>query len=254
MKGERFETLPCSGCVARSATLCASLADADMHRLFALAAEREFAAGEPIFRQEQPADHVYSLRSGYATLQRLTSDGRRQILSFLYPGDFLGFTSEDSFHYSATAITAVRACRFDRPALEELIREFPGMDRKLRFTLTRAMDASFELLFSLGRKDAVQKVASLLWYASYRQRKRGLPDNPVHLPMRRADIADFMGLTTETVSRAFTLLRKSGVIRLPGVNDVEIVDMARLREVGLVVAEPAPLVHRDPDYYPRKPG
>jgi CRP/FNR family transcriptional regulator len=238
--------------VARGATLCASLADADMHRLFALAAQREFGTGDLIFHQEQSADYVYSLRSGYGAIFRLTADGKRQILSFLFPGDFLGFTSEDRFHYAAVALSPVAACRFERAALENLIREFPGMDRKLRFTLTRAMDASFELLFSLGRKDAIQKVASLIWYVSYRQRKTGQPDNPVHLPMRRADIADFMGLTTETVSRAFTVLRQMGVIRLAGTNDVEIADMTRLRDVGLVVSEPAPLLHRDPDYYPHK--
>jgi CRP/FNR family transcriptional regulator len=252
MTTRTFESLPCRACAARNTTLCASLPDRDMHRLFALASEREYAAGEEIFRQEQAADHVYSLRSGHATIQRLTDDGRRQVLLFLFPGDFIGFTSEDRFHYSASAITPVRACRFERRALEDLIRGFPEMDRKLRFTFTRAADANFELLFSLGRKDAVQKVASLLWYVSYRQRKGGQPGNPVHLPMRRGDIADFMGLTTETVSRVFTQLRQAGVIRLTGANDVEIADMGRLREVALVVTEPAPLVHADPDYYPRK--
>lgn len=247
-----FQALPCSRCVARAATLCASLSDADMHRLYALASDRRFRPGDLMFHQEQPADHVFSLRSGYGTIFRLTADGKRQVLSFLFPGDFLGFTSEDRFHYAAAAISKVEACRFERASLEGLIREFPEMDRKLRFTLTRAMDASFELLFSLGRKDAVQKVASLIWYVGYRQRKSGLRENPVHLPMRRADIADFMGLTTETVSRAFTVLRQMGVIRLPDINDVEIIDMARLRDVGLVVAEPAPLLRRDPDYYPHK--
>lgn len=246
--------LPCGRCIARDATLCASLADRHMHRLYGLATERDLAPGDLLFRQEQPADHVFSLHSGYGTIYRLTTDGRRQVLSFLFPGDFVGFTSEDRFHYAAGAITPMRVCRFERTALEQLIREYPEMDRKLRFTLTRAMDASYELLFSLGRKDAVQKVASFLWYVSYRQRKMRQADSPVHLPMRRGDVADFMGLTTETVSRAFTTLRQLGVIRLPGVNDVEIADMAKLREVGLVVAEPAPLLRADPDYYPRKHG
>jgi len=223
-----------------------------MHRLYALATEREFGAGDLLFHQEQPADYVFSLRAGYGAIYRLTADGKRQVLSFLFPGDFVGFTSEDRFHYAAGAITPVKACRFERASLEGLIREYPEMDRKLRFTLTRAMDATFELLFSLGRKDAVQKVASLLWYVSYRQRKMRLTDNPVRLPMRRADMADFMGLTTETVSRAFTSLKQMGVIRLPGVNDVEIVDMDKLRDVGLVVSEPAPLLRSDPDYYPHK--
>jgi CRP/FNR family transcriptional regulator len=243
---------PCHRCVARTATLCASLADDDMHRLYALATELRFDTGDLLLRQELPADHVFSIRSGHATLFRLASDGKRQILAFLFPGDFVGFTSEDRYHYGVSAISPVEACRFERTALEALISEFPPMDRKLRFTLTRAMDASFELLFSLGRKDAVQKVASFLWYVGYRQRKLGRPDNPVHLPMRRADVADFMGLTTETVSRTLKTLTGMGLIRLQGSYDVAITDMDRLRQVGVVVAEPAPFLHQDPDYYPRK--
>lgn len=244
--------LPCRRCVARSATLCASLADGDMHRLYGLATVQGFATGDLLLRQELPADHVFSIRAGHATVFRLTADGKRQILAFLFPGDFVGFTSEDRYHYGVSAISPVEACRFERAALEALISEFPAMDRKLRFTLTRAMDASYELLFSLGRKDAVQKVASFLWYVGYRQRKLGQPDNPVHLPMRRADVADFMGLTTETVSRTLKTLTGMGVIRLQGAYDVEVTDMPGLRRIGVVVAEPAPFVHQDPDYYPRK--
>lgn len=247
-----YASLPCSRCVARESTLCASLADDDMHRLYGLATGQRFEAGGLLLRQEGPADHVFSLRSGHANVFRLTADGKRQILAFLFPGDFVGFTSEDNYHYGVAAISAVEACRFERTRLELLIEEFPRMDRKLRFTLTRAMDASFELLFTLGRKDALQKVASFLWYISYRQRKLGQPDNPVHLPMRRADIADFMGLTVETVSRALTLLKQMDAIRLNNAYEIGIVDMDRLRSLAVVVAEPAPWLHEDPDYYRHK--
>lgn len=247
-----YAQLPCSRCPARTATLCASLADPQMPELYRLADDRRFAAGDAILVQEQAADWVFSLRSGHAALTRLTSDGRRQILAFLFPGDFFGLTSEDRYHYGVTAIADAGACRFDRAALEDLTRRFPEMDRKLRFTLTRAMDASFELLFSLGRKDALQKVASFIWYVGYRMRKLGESGNPVHLPMRRADIADFLGLSTETVSRTLTSLRESGVIELVGATDIRIADLAALRSIGVVVAEPAPFVHADPDYYPRK--
>jgi CRP/FNR family transcriptional regulator len=252
MTATDYVALPCSRCVARGATLCASLADGDMHRLFSLATDQRVEAGEMLLQQELPASHVFSIRSGHATIFRLTADGRRQILAFLFPGDFVGFTSEDRYHYGVSAISPVEACRFERSALEALIEAFPPMDRKLRFTLTRAMDASFELLFSLGRKDALQKVASFLWYVSYRQRKLGQAENPVHLPMRRADVADFMGLTTETVSRTLKVLKQMGAIRLKGAYEVEIADMTRLRSIGVVVAEPAPFVHQDPDYYPQK--
>jgi len=247
-----YQELPCSRCIARQSTLCASLADADMHRLYALATEQSYANGDFILHEEQSADFVLSIQAGYAAMVRLTADGKRQILAFLFPGDFVGFTSEDRYHYGVTALSQVELCRFDRTELEALIEAFPVMDRKLRFTLTRAMDASFELMFSLGRKDALQKVASFIWYVGYRHKKLQQPDNPIHLPMRRSDIADFMGLTIETVSRAFTMLKEMDAIRLHGAYDVEIVDMKQLRAIGVVVAEPAPFEHNDPDYYPHK--
>lgn len=252
MSAPQFLDLPCSHCVARMGGLCSSLIDDRMHHLYALATEQRVEAGDSLLHQEQPADFVFSISAGYAAVFRLTSEGKRQILAFLFPGDFFGFTSEDHYHYGVGAISATNVCRFDRVALERLIEDFPEMNRKLRFTLTRAMDASYELMFSLGRKDAIQKVASFLWYLSYRQRKLLQPDSPVHLPMRRADIADFLGLTTETVSRTFTLLRQMDAIRLSGSNDIEITDMGRLRSIGVVVAEPAPYLHGDMDYYRNK--
>ncbi len=247
-----YADLPCSTCVARDSTLCASLSDADMHELYAIATEQDYHTGEALLHQEQPADYVFSIQRGYANMFRLTADGKRQILAFLFPGDFVGFTSEDNYHFGVSAIASTRACRFDRRRLESLIVKHPEMDRKLRFTLTRAIDSFFELLFSLGRKDALQKVAAFLWFISYRQRKLHRPDNPIYLPMRRADIADFMGLTIETVSRAFTAMKASGVIRLHGAYEVEIVDMDELRALGVVVAEPSPYMHGDDDYYPHK--
>ena len=250
----KYDDLPCGTCIARSSTLCASLQDADMNKLYAIASEQRYNAGEALFRQEQSADFVFSIRKGYASMFRLTADGKRQILAFLFPGDFVGFTSEDNYHFGVSAIADLSACRFERSSLETLIGEHPEMDRKLRFTLTRAMDASFELLFSLGRKDALQKVASFIWYISYRQRKLHRPDNPIYLPMKRTDIADFMGLTIETVSRAFTAMKEQDIIRLHGAYEVEILDMDELRTLGVVVAEPAPYMHDDPDYYPHKDG
>lgn len=247
-----FASLPCSQCPARRGNLCGSLADGDMHRLYALATESRFAPGDLLLEQEEVATHLYSIREGNGQVYRLTADGRRQILSFLFPGYFLGLTSEDNYHYGAMALTGMLACRFDRAALEELIRQFPAMDRKLRFTLVRALDASLELVFTLGRKDSLQRVASFLWYMSYRQRQLNQPENPVHLPMGRADIADFLGLTTETVSRAFSELRRRGLIETRGSHDVAVTDLGRLRELGEILGDPAPARHKDPDYYPRK--
>jgi CRP/FNR family transcriptional regulator len=221
-----------------------------MPRLFALAIEEAYAAGAQVVPEESPAKSVINLRSGHALVSRLAADGKRQILAFLFPGDFFGLTSEDNYHYSVTALTDVTLCRFARTGLEVLILDFPMMDRRLRFLLTRLLDSANELIFSLGRKTALQKVASFIWYVSYRNRKLGQPDNPVQLPMQRSDIADFMGLTVETVSRSLTQLKRSGVLRMPRPDLIEIVDQAQLRVVGVVVAEPSS--RRDTERRPNK--
>jgi CRP/FNR family transcriptional regulator len=242
--------LPCDHCVARSTTLCAALESAQMPRLFALASEEAYQAGAQVVPEESPANSVLNLRSGHALVSRLAADGKRQILAILFPGDFFGLTSEDNYHYSVTALTDITLCRFARHRLEDLVLEFPVMDRRLRFLLMRLLDSANELIFSLGRKTAVQKVASFIWYVSYRNRKLGQPDNPVRLPMHRSDIADFMGLTVETVSRSLTQLRRAGVLRMPRPDLVEIVDQVQLRAIGVVVAEPSAGHAHDPECPP----
>ena len=235
MPDTRYSELPCADCIVRSTGLCAAVPDTDMHRLYGLATEQFFDPGEMIIHQEQPADFIFSIRTGYAVLFRLTADGKRQIFAFLFPGNLFGLTSEVNYHWGVSTISAVEVCRFDRDKLEALIDEFPQMDRNLRLTLTRIMDSAFEMQFSLGRKDATQKVASFIWYIGYRQKKLEQPGGPIYLPMRRADIADFLGLTIETVSRTFTTLTEMGVINLHGTQDIEIIDLQRLKSIGVVM-------------------
>jgi CRP/FNR family transcriptional regulator, anaerobic regulatory protein len=246
--------LPCLECPARTTTLCSGLDADDIHRLYELATETRHGPGAIVVSEESPADFVLNLRAGHALVSRLSEDGKRQILAFMFPGDFFGLTSEDNYHYSVTALSDIRMCRFERSRVEGLMLEYPQMERKFRFLLTRLLDSANELIFSLGRKTALQKVASFVWYISYRNRKLGQPGSRIQLPMHRADIADFMGITIETVSRSLTHLKKLGLIRLPQTDIIEILDPGALRQVGIVVAEPSPGVRNDPEHFPHKPS
>lgn len=225
------------------------MGDGDMYRLYSLATEQSFPTGELIINQGQAAEFIFNIKAGFAAMYRLSANGKRQVLAFLFPGHFLGFTSDDKYHYSAGAILPVEACCFQRKALESLIEEYPEFDRKLRFALIRAMDTSFEVQFSLGRKNATQKVASFIWYISDRLRQFDLPGYIDYLPMCRTDIADFLGLTIETVSRVFTSLKQSGIICLHGANEIEILDMEQLMLIGDVAVEPARNKCADPEHY-----
>ena len=232
----------CAHCLARRGTICSALPDDDLAGLFALAATESVPAGQWLVEPGDPASTVFILRSGHAHVSRITRDGKRQILSFLFPGDFFGFTYESSYVYGAHAASDVAICRIARAAFDDYVAAHPHLDRRIRVQLTRLLDSAQELIFTLGRKTAVERVASFLWYLHYRQSKLGMsgPRQVAAIPMSRADIADFLGLTSESVSRALTQLRQDGLIRLPAPDTAEILDMQKLRELGVVMAEPGP--------------
>jgi CRP/FNR family transcriptional regulator len=140
--------------------------------------------------------------------------------------------------YGAWADSDVSICRLPRERFDAFVEATPGFERHLRLQLTRLLDSAQELIFTLGRKSAVERVASFIWYLQYRQRKLGRERAGAAIPMSRTDIADFLGLTPESVSRAMTRLKRDGLIRLPSPGEVEIPDLARLRDVGVVIAEP----------------
>lgn len=230
----------CAECPARRGTLCSALDEAGVARLFALATTVRVRGGSWFVNPGDRADEIWILRSGHGNLSRVTRDGKRQILAFVFPGDSFPITNEERCVYGAFADTDLLLCRVSRARFEAFVAGMPGFERQLRIQLTRLLDSAQELNFTLGRKTALERVASFIWYLQYRQRKLGQAGPRFAIPMSRADIADFLGLTSESVSRALTRLRRDGLIRLPAPGEVEIHDLARLREVGIVVAEPAP--------------
>lgn len=231
---------PCAQCQARHGTICAALDDAVLARFLALARTERHPAGQWLVQPGTAADTVFILRAGHAHVVRITHDGKRQILAFLFPGDFFGFTYEDRYAYGVWSDTETTLCRLSRPRFDAFVAATPALDQRIRVQLTRLLDSAQELIFTLGRKTAIERVASFLWYLDYRQRKLGLAGDLTAIPMSRADIADFLGLTSESVSRALTRLRRDGLIELPAPGALRICDMDRLRTMGVVLAEPAP--------------
>lgn len=229
----------CSTCQARRGTVCGALDDAALARLRGLASDVRTGAGRWIVHPGDASDTVFMLRSGHAHVARATREGKRQILAFIFPGDFFGFTFEQQYVYGAWADEDATFCQLKRERFESFVASTPGFEHRLRLQLTRLLDSAQELAFTLGRKSARERVASFLWYLHYKQRKFGRESRNVAIPMSRADIADFLGLTSESVSRALTQLKREALIHLPRPGEAEVVDLARLREAGVVIAEPA---------------
>ena len=187
----------------------------------------QFAAGEEIYAQEEEADLIYQVIEGWVRTSRLLSDGRRQIGDFYYPDELFGMEAGDEHRFSAEALSdctilvakrsAVRHCGDERERLEKLIWA----------ATTHELARTQEHLFMLGRKSACEKVASFLMLAA--ERVRG---DLTTLVMSRQDMADYLGLTIETVSRSFTRLREQGVIVLHDPQHVEILDRKALMELA----------------------
>jgi len=223
---------PCRVCTVRHLTVCAPLDDAEVQEVSTIASSVELSPGDPLFDEGEPAASVYNVTAGTMKVYKLLADGRRQVTGFLFPGDFLGLANNDCYAYSAEAVTHTTLCRFQRGKLEKLLERFPKMEKRLLGMASHELAVAQEQMLLLGRKTAKEKIASFLLGLAQRAESRGQPGNPVVVAMSRTDIGDFLGLTTETVSRTFTQLRGAGVIVLLPGGKVDIQDADALDDIA----------------------
>ncbi len=223
---------PCSDCSVRQLTICAPLEERELAEMSAILSRLEVNPGSPLLFEGDPARHLFNVTTGAVKIYKTLADGRRQMTGFLFPGDFLGLANDETYAYGASAITKTWVCRFPRDKLEALLKRFPKMERRLFAMASHELAVAQEQMLLLGRKSAREKIASFLLMLSGRAVRRGQTDNPVSVPMTRADIGDYLGLTTETVSRTFTQLRQCGMITLLPGGKVQLIDSDRLEEIA----------------------
>jgi CRP/FNR family nitrogen fixation transcriptional regulator len=185
--------------------------------LKSLASLAFFAADSEIYAQSQSCESLYQVEFGAVRICRLLSDGRRQISAFHFAGEVFGFECQGSHHFCAEAI-----CSTGLKVLQFSAAQAAG--EVLPMAVQSLVHAQEHLLV-LGRQNSVERIAGFLMEMSKRQ--SGL--RHIELPMSRSDIADYLGLTTETVSRVFSRLKVTGVIKLPDLRSVEIVRLQTLR-------------------------
>ncbi|MGE5545417.1 MAG: helix-turn-helix domain-containing protein [Solirubrobacterales bacterium] len=224
---------PCRNCdVVREIAFCADLAHDEIKRLATARCHAHLPPAFTVFREGDPADHVYSISSGAVKLYKLMSDGRRQIIGFLFSGDIFGLAVDGGYAYTAETVIPTQLCRFGHRKLENLLEEIPRLERRMFSMAVKDLVAAQEQMLLLGRKTAKEKVATFLLKLSRRAEVHGQPASPIALPMSRADIADYLGLTIETVSRTFTQLKREGIIGLPASGHVVLMDPVGLRELA----------------------
>jgi CRP/FNR family transcriptional regulator, nitrogen fixation regulation protein len=183
-------------------------------------AVRFYAANAIIYDQGAPAGPLYLIEFGAVRICRLTSDGRRQISAFHFAGDVFGFEANSEHGFFAESVDGA-GVRVLRPS---------GTDRNADSLLPLAMRSltrTQEHLLVLGRQSACERMAAFLLDLAERQET----DSFVILPMQRRDIADYLGLTFETISRILRKLKEAGIIRLTDTNRIELLDLDALEDL-----------------------
>lgn len=231
-RGPQEAESPCGACSVRHLTFCAPLGEEELNHVTRIVQNVELHPSDPLFDEGEDANFIYSVTAGAVKVYKLLSDGRRQIIGFLFAGDFLGLADDETYAYSAEAIIHSTLCRFPRRKLEALLERYPRMERRLLGMASHELAAAQEQMLLLGRKTAREKIASFLLSLGQRAAQRGQSSNPVSVPMSRNDIGDYLGLTTETVSRTFTQLRQNNLIVLHPAGRVELLDVDALRDIA----------------------
>jgi CRP/FNR family transcriptional regulator len=225
----------CEACSARAFSICNVLPHPELRRLADCAAVKTFEPHGELVCEGEPAEHVFNITEGVVMLFRLLADGRRQVLGFLLKGDFLGLTAGATYDLGVEALTPVRVCRFPRPAFRRLLLETPQLEQEL---LSRASDellAARAHLTLLGRKTAIERVCSFLLHLADRQQRLGGSAELIELPMTRTDIADYLGLTPETVSRSLSMLKRLKAVQTVGADAVRLLKRDMLDDLAETV-------------------
>ncbi|WP_299963147.1 transcriptional regulator FnrL [uncultured Roseobacter sp.] len=222
----------CSDCPIRHRAVCARCEPTELALLEKIKYYRRYSAGETVMWAGDHMDFVASVVAGVAALTQTMEDGRTQMVGLLLPSDFVGRPGRSTAAYTVTATTALTMCCFHRGPFERMIDTTPHIAHRLLEMTLDELDAAREWMLVLGRKTAREKIASLLAIIARRDaalanaaQGRGLV---FELPLTREAMADYIGLTLETVSRQMSALKRERVIEITGSRQITVPDMDRL--------------------------
>ena len=222
----------CSNCPIHYRAICAQCEPDELRVLEAVKYYRSFEAGQTVIWAGDRMDFVASVVTGVATLTKTMEDGRRQMVGLMLPSDFVGRPGRDTTPYDVIAATDVLMCCFRKKEFESMMIRTPHIAHRLLAMSLDELDAAREWMLLLGRKTAREKISSLLAIIARRDADLVAPrqarGRSFDLPLTRAAMADYLGLTLETVSRQISALRQDGVIVLQGLRHVVVPDLDRL--------------------------
>ena len=222
----------CDDCPIRYNAVCSKCETDELAELEKIKYYRSYAAGQTIFFGGDPLEFVASVVSGVSSLTRTMPDGRVQMVGLLLPSDFIGRPHRDTIDCDVVAETDVMLCCFRRRPFERMIEATPHVGQRLLEMTLDELDAAREWMLVLGRKTAREKIASLLYMIAVRMASLDEKDDTTAsfvLPITRETMANYLGLTIETVSRQMTALKKEGLISFSERRDISVPDLDALR-------------------------
>jgi CRP/FNR family transcriptional regulator len=215
----------CVQCAGSSRGLCHGLEDVDQSALSDASSLVRLPARGAVFREGDRANAVFTLVDGAAKLLRTLPDGRQQIIGFRFPGDLIGYTARDCYPCDAELVCDATVCRVDRGKLGAMSRGCPGISHRLLELCAEDLAAAQEQLAAMAQRSAEGRVAAFLLMLRDAARRNGATGIDLALPMTRADIGDYLGLTIESVSRVFAAFRRAGLLQEPSRGAVRLLDM-----------------------------
>ena len=221
----------CRSCEARHRGICGALAPEQLLALSKQTTRKTLPPGTALLSDADEIRTYSNILSGVAKLTKTLPDGRQQIVGLQFAPDLIGRPFKTESAIDAEAATDLSVCAFPKAALDRIIKDTPELEHRLLQQALNELDEARSWMVTLGRKTAAEKVASFLWLiATHADPGSGSGGKSLafDLPLTRADIADFLGLTIETVSRQMTKLRKENVIAIENNRHVTVHDLDRL--------------------------
>ncbi len=225
----------CRSCEVRHRGICGALKPEELLELSKHTRRVDYNAGQELSGDSEAVISYASIMHGVVKLSKMLKDGRQQVVGLQFAPDLIGrmFSSEN--HFNAEAASNVQVCRMPKAVLERLIQQNPQLEHKLLEQALRELEEARDWMVTLGRKTAAEKVACFLYLIATHSDPTYIDGNfeniSFELPLTRADIADFLGLTIETVSRQFTKLRTDGVIEISVNRHVSIPNIKKLKRL-----------------------
>lgn len=218
----------CGACPIRHRAICARCDDDELAVLESMKSYTSFEAGQPIIWRGDDLTHFSSIVEGIAALSRTLEDGRTQMVGLLLPSDFIGRPGREMVDFDVTAVSKVTLCRFERRPFERLVDEVPHISQRVMEMALDELNAAREWMVLLGRKTAREKIATFIEMI-VRRDSVPLHNAGAHtLPLTREEIANFLGLTLETVSRQLSQMKKEGIIAFQDRRSFAITDLQAL--------------------------